>query len=296
MKLEVFKRDVMSGLEGRLIGFLAEHEGRLQESMRYALRSGGKRLRPLFVLAFTHALGGQTDTAWRTACAVEYIHTYSLIHDDLPAMDDDDYRRGKKSVHKEFDEATAILAGDALLTKAFEIVSSKNMNPEAEDVERQLQLTRMLAMAAGEQGMVLGQMQDIMAEHHSLKLPALKKLHYLKTGQLIRFSVLAGALHAEATAEQYKQCDQFATHYGIAYQIQNDLQEVLWDDEQRGKQQTSDQTLEKNTYPSILGVNGALDALREETTACEQALTELAMLTPNLDRELLAGFMEYLTM
>lgn len=291
MKLETFHQRLAPQLEEALLAPLAEQEGRLAASMRYALASGGKRIRPLFVLAFNHALGGDVAAGLPAACAVEYVHTYSLIHDDLPAMDDDDYRRGKPSVHKAYDEATAILAGDALLTHAFMWLAGGQ-----QAADQRLALVELLATAAGESGMVLGQMDDIQAEHQTLTLAELKQLHSRKTGQLIRFSILAGAISANVSAEGRMACEQFARHYGLAYQIQNDLQEVLWDDEHRGKKQVSDQALEKNTYPSLLGVSGALDALKAERAQCQTALSALRASVATLDEELLQGFLAYLEM
>ncbi|MDO4680423.1 MAG: polyprenyl synthetase family protein [Aerococcus sp.] len=289
MKLKEFQQQVTPKLEEALREPFQANDSRLRESMYYALESGGKRLRPLLVLALSQALGEITALSWQAACAIEYMHTYSLIHDDLPAMDNDDYRRGRLSVHKAYDEATAILAGDALQTIAFEALSKPT-----DQLDRQLQLVQLLATASGDSGMVEGQMKDIAAEHQTLTLDELKMLHRQKTGELIRFSVLAGAISVKADEETLDLIQQFAEHYGLAYQIQNDLQEVLWDDEQRGKKQTSDQNLEKNTYPALLRVNGALEALKQERIACQDVLSHLKEHDPAVDTTLLSGFLDYL--
>lgn len=264
--------------------------GLLHDSMIYSITNGGKRLRPLLVLATLQAWGYPYISGMASACAVEYIHTYSLVHDDLPAMDDDDYRRGHLSNHKQFDEATAILAGDGLLTYAFECVASDTQLAAT----TKLQLTRLLAQAAGHQGMLAGQMGDIQAEGQTIDLPTLQQIHAAKTGALILFAVEAGAIIAGADTACRTHLSGFANHYGVAYQIHNDLQEIVWTDEQRGKQAASDAEHDKNTYPALLGTEGAMQALNAEIAACEQALAQIKQLNGQFDVELMTGFLAYL--
>lgn len=292
MKLEAFKEKYMYAIEQECRRPFRLENTKLKEAMGYALSTGGKHVRPLLTLAFTQALGGNFDTALRFSPAIEYVHTYSLIHDDLPAMDNDDYRRGELSVHKKYDEATAILAGDALLTYAFQYIS------DVKDItsENKVQLIHMLAEASGPDGMVEGQMQDIMLEGTTIARDQLEALHHYKTGELISFSILSAAILAEASEKIQQQCLEFATHYGVAYQIHNDLQEVLWTDEERGKQANSDADLEKNTYPGILGVEGAKEALSEKIKACRHCLGSIAEEYPDFDLELVKGFLDYVAL
>ena len=228
--------------------------GQLKESMVYSLNTGGKRIRPMLLLATLKALNADIETGLNTAIALEYIHTYSLIHDDLPAMDNDDYRRGKPTNHKAFDEATAILAGDSLLTDAFALIADDS---KIENTETKLKLIAELSKAAGSTGMIAGQIMDIESEGKQINLHSLQNIHKRKTGELIRYAIFAGGQIAEASSEVVALLDDFAWTYGIAYQIQNDLQEVMWTDQARGKLNHSDADLDKNTYPSIMGTNDA---------------------------------------
>ncbi|MGH2119267.1 polyprenyl synthetase family protein, partial [Aerococcus sp. L_32] len=226
-----------------------------------------------------------------TAIALEYIHTYSLIHDDLPAMDNDDYRRGKPTNHKAFDEATAILAGDSLLTDAFALIAADS---KIENTETKLKLIAELSKAAGSSGMIAGQIMDVESEGKQINLHSLQNIHKHKTGELIRYAIFAGGQIAEASSEVVALLDDFAWTYGIAYQIQNDLQEVMWTDQARGKLNHSDADLDKNTYPSIMGTNGALTALSDKIESCKSILNQIQAIQPAFDVELLAGFLKYL--
>jgi len=223
----------------------------LGEAVRYVLLAGGKRVRPLLAYGGCGAVGGDWADADAAACAVEFIHVYSLIHDDLPALDDDDLRRGRPSLHKAFDEATAILAGDALQTMAFELLSA----PGAGD---RLGMVRELALAVGPQGMVAGQVRDLAAEGVESSLAELETIHRLKTGALIEASVMLGALGAgRATPEQLERLREYGGHIGLAFQVQDDILDVVADTETLGKPQGSDQESGKTTYVSLLGLADA---------------------------------------
>ncbi|MGH2065381.1 polyprenyl synthetase family protein [Aerococcus sp. L_4] len=265
--------------------------GQLKESMVYSLNTGGKRLRPMLLLATLKALNADIQTGFNTAIALEYIHTYSLIHDDLPAMDNDDYRRGKPTNHKAFDEAIAILAGDSLLTDAFALIADDS---KIENTETKLKLIAELSKAAGSTGMIAGQIMDVESEGKQINLHSLQNIHKRKTGELIRYAIFAGGQIAEASSEVVALLDDFAWTYGIAYQIQNDLQEVMWTDQARGKLNHSDADLDKNTYPSIMGTNGALMALSDKIESCKSILNQIQAIQPAFDVELLAGFLKYL--
>lgn len=265
--------------------------GQLKESMVYSLNTGGKRIRPMLLLATLKALNADIETGLNTAIALEYIHTYSLIHDDLPAMDNDDYRRGKPTNHKAFDEATAILAGDSLLTDAFALIAEDS---KIENTETKLKLIAELSKAAGSTGMIAGQIMDVESEGKQINLHLLQNIHKRKTGELIRYAIFAGGQIAEASSEVVALLDDFAWTYGIAYQIQNDLQEVMWTDQARGKLNHSDADLDKNTYPSIMGTNGALTALSDKIESCKSILNQIQTIQPAFDVELLAGFLKYL--
>lgn len=248
------------------------YKGRLADAMRYAVTAGGKRLRPILCVASAEAVGGADETAvLKTACALELIHTYSLIHDDLPAMDDDALRRGKPTCHIAFDEATAILAGDALLTLAFEVLSSSRA-PDGTPADIWLWVIRTIAGAVGARGMVEGQMRDVATEGDILTIADLEAIHRLKTGALISASVTVGALLANATDSQMACLKTYSHNIGIAFQVMDDILNVEGDRALMGKAIGTDQARGKNTYPSRMGmgtskdmakalVGGALEAL-----------------------------------
>ena len=228
-------------------------DSRILESMRYSLNAGGKRLRPILSIASTEAVGGDASRVIPIACAIEMIHTYSLIHDDLPAMDNDDLRRGKATSHIQFDEATAILTGDALLTLAFEVLSSQRLTSN-NDPAVFLDVIKILARAAGCRGMIAGQMGDILSEGKALSLPALKSIHRLKTGALIEASVYAGAIFGNGKADEVNQLRVYAKHIGLAFQIMDDILNVKGDPVLMGKAVGSDAQRGKSTYPGIIGI------------------------------------------
>ena len=264
-------------------------DSRLKEAMLYAVQSGGKRIRPLLTLAVGASGTSRNKAALDLACALEMIHTYSLIHDDLPGMDDDDLRRGRPTVHKAFDEATAILAGDALLTLAFEVAANANL-----EADQLVEAVKILSTASGMSGMISGQMKDIASEEATITLEQMKEIHREKTGELLLAAVCLGNLFVN-DSKMKEAFVSYATHFGLAFQIQNDLQDVCWTSEQTGKETGKDSELSKNTYPSLLGVEGAKDALLNEIASCKRALEEVAFTPENKQtKTLLVEFLTYL--
>ena len=250
---------------------------RLVEAMRYSLMGGGKRLRPVLALMAADACGAPTDTAMPAACALEMVHTYSLIHDDLPSMDDDDLRRGRPTCHKAFDEATAILAGDALLTLAFEVVA-RHVRP----AEAAIACIRALAEGAGPSGMVGGQMADLQAEGRSdATLDALESIHRRKTGALLRASLKMGGIVAGADDASLRALDAYGHAVGLAFQIVDDLLDVQGDEAKLGKRVNKDHGLGKWTYPGLLGLEGSRRHARDQA---DQAVAALAPLGGRGDR------------
>ena len=243
----------------------------LVEAMKYSLMAGGKRIRPVLCLAACEAVGGDTQTALSAACALELIHTYSLIHDDLPAMDDDELRRGKATCHIAYDEATAILAGDALLTLAFEVLSSVDSNHRY-PADRWLQIIRLISGAAGYQGMIQGQMLDIASEGKALDVDALETMHCLKTGALIEASLDCGALLGGANHRQRELLGVYGRKIGLAFQVADDLLNVEGDPELMGKAVGTDSRHEKSTYPSVMGVEKARQFSKKLIQEALQAL------------------------
>ncbi|QFT24002.1 Farnesyl diphosphate synthase [Pseudomonas sp. THAF187a] len=229
---------------------------RLYQAMRYSVMNGGKRVRPLLVYAACEALQGDIERADGAACAVELIHAYSLVHDDLPAMDDDDLRRGQPTTHKAFDEATAILAGDGLQSLAFEVLADRRRNPQ--DPEVRLQMLSALGGAAGPAGMVGGQAIDLGSVGQKLDREALETMHRHKTGALIEASVLLGALASgKADDLSLKALLQYARAIGLAFQVQDDILDVESDTATLGKTQGKDEAHDKPTYPALLGLDAA---------------------------------------
>lgn len=232
----------------------------LLQAMRYSLLSGGKRIRPVLAYASAKAIADLSDATDNVGCAVEAIHAYSLIHDDLPAMDDDDLRRGKATCHIAFNEATAILAGDALQAIAFETLSTA---PNIEDRTR-IALIRELTRASGAQGMVGGQAIDLASVNQQPELTELQHMHNLKTGALIRASVRMGAIATDSVShEQLSSLTTYADAIGLAFQVQDDILDVTADTETLGKQQGADIALNKPTYVSLLGLNGAREKAQQ---------------------------------
>jgi len=247
-------------------------QSRLLSAMKYSLMAGGKRIRPILCISTASAITDHYMDVLPVACAIECIHTYSLMHDDLPAMDNDDLRRGKPTCHKKFDEATAILAGDALLTLAFEILSDETLYHQEPQVR--IKIIRSIANASGPNGMIEGQMRDIASETMRLKESELEALHLLKTGALIAASVNVGAIHANATERQKQQLDIYAQNIGLAFQVIDDVLNVKGDPKLLGKAVGTDRSLQKNTYPSLIGVGRAEEKARQLVKNAIESLQE----------------------
>lgn len=233
---------------------LGDDPTQLRAGMRYSLFNGGKRVRPILAYAAAQAINPAVDLALidPIAAALECLHSYSLVHDDLPAMDDDDLRRGKPTCHIAFNEATAILAGDGLQTLAFDLLTRTHL-----DASTQIKLIRQLASGSGVSGMVLGQAIDLAAVDQQLTLAQLENMHQHKTGALIRASVAMGAIGAGATDQQLNALDNYAAAIGLAFQVQDDILDVTGDTATIGKQQGADIARNKPTYVSLLGLDGA---------------------------------------
>jgi len=269
-------------IDGALADWAAERgpsvESRLLEAMEYSLRSPGKRIRPILVLASAEATGVDSAPLLPFACAVEMVHAYSLVHDDLPAMDDDDLRRGRPTNHKIFGEALAILAGDALLTEAFVVMSATA--DRSLSAERRLAAMSELAIAAGAEGMVGGQTADILAEGVAADLDRVESIHKRKTGALLRAAVRIGGILAGAPAAELDSLSHYGDAIGLAFQIADDLLDEVGDSGRTGKNTGRDRELAKSTYPARLGVAGARLRLRE---LLDRALAALGGFAPCAD-------------
>jgi geranylgeranyl diphosphate synthase type II len=228
---------------------------RVVAAMRHSLMAGGKRVRPVLCMAAAEALGGEALSTLPAALALEMIHTYSLIHDDLPALDDDELRRGQPTCHTRFDEATAILAGDALLTLAFEVLAKEGAARAPSDAAIWLKVLARMAAAAGYRGMVEGQMRDLAAEGRRLDVDDLRALHALKTGELLQAAVACGAMIAKADAEQLSALEAYGRNVGLAFQVADDVLNVTGDPDKLGKAVGTDVDRQKNTYPALLGLD-----------------------------------------
>ena len=241
------------------------------EAMRYSLFAGGKRVRPIFALASAEALGAKTAGLLPIAGALELIHTYSLIHDDLPAMDDDDLRRGRPTCHKVYGEAIAILAGDGLLNRAFEVLSDPRRLKSVTAV-RLIAITREISLASGVFGMVGGQVVDMESEGKDVDLPTLEYIHTHKTGALIRASVRTGAIYAKASEKRLKALTRYGERVGLAFQIADDILDVVGSREETGKDVGSDLKKGKKTFPSFYGLE---ESRRRAKEVADQALDAL---------------------
>ncbi|MFC5651552.1 polyprenyl synthetase family protein [Paenibacillus solisilvae] len=253
----------------------------LREAMMYSLQAGGKRLRPILVLAAAEAVKNSRsarDSAMPVACAIEMIHTYSLIHDDLPAMDNDDYRRGKLTNHKVYGEAMAILAGDGLLTHAFYAVTQTVKQGVPPQVA--LDIVSDLAKLAGASGMVGGQAADILGEQGVTSLEQLEYIHLHKTSDLIMFSVTAGARVGEASNDQLLALQEFAIKLGLAFQIQDDILDLIGDEVKLGKPVQSDVQQQKVTYPFLIGLKESQALVERLTAEAKQALMKAHLAKP----------------
>lgn len=258
----------------------AETPPELSRAMRYSALAGGKRLRPILCMAAAEVVGGREKDVLPVACALELIHTHSLIYDDLPCMDDDDYRRGKLTCHKKFGEATAVLAGDALLVKAFELLS--DMMRKKEDgisADRRLHAVNEIASAIGDRGLCAGQIVDLASEGKKISTRTLKYIHVHKTAALIVASVRCGALLGGANEKQLKALTKYAECTGLAFQIQDDVLDVLGDEKKLGKKAGQDEKMGKNTYPKLFGIEASkkkATALKNEAVASLRAFDKKA--------------------
>ncbi len=280
MNIKQYLREMGALVDAGLEQYMLRPEGALAghiEAMRYSLFAGGKRVRPVLCLAAASALKADPQPLLPLACALECIHTYSLIHDDLPAMDNDDLRRGMPTSHKKFGEAAAILAGDGLLSYAFELLSRPETASSLPPAE-QLRIIHLVARAIGPQGMVGGQVLDMEAEGAGEKvtLEQLRRIHRRKTGALITASVQTGAIAGRATAEQFAALTAYGEQVGLAFQIVDDLLNVTGTPETLGKAAGSDAARGKATYPALLGLEETRRLTQEAVEAAEQALTGFA--------------------
>ena len=265
-ELQTYVSHIESYLDGCFDFYEFEPQGVLFDSMRYSLLAGGKRLRPVFVFDFCRMAGGCWPDATPFAAAVEMIHTYSLIHDDLPSMDNDDFRRGRPTNHKVYGEAMAILAGDAMLTSAFgHIADAPNLSAEAK-----LRAVSYLSRCAGETGMVGGQVLDILAEQRECTEQEILNIQNRKTGALIKAACVLGVMAANGTAEQEFAAMEFADHLGLAFQIRDDMLDVIGDAEKLGKATGMDG--QKNTFVRLYGLQKCEELVKEHTEAAIDAL------------------------
>lgn len=259
----------------------------LKEAMLYSLNAGGKRIRPAFVFATLHSLGEPIEKGLDVACALEMIHTYSLVHDDLPAMDDDDMRRGKPTNHKVFGEALAILAGDALLTHSFEIIAE--LEETAVSARQKVELIREISRAAGPAGMVGGQVADMAGEDQLLTLDELIFIHQHKTGDLLTASVMAGAILASANESECEQLRKFSRELGLIFQIKDDILDIEGDAVLIGKPVGSDINNNKSTYPNLLGLDAAKRKLSEHIALAKEYIYDI-----DIDYTLLVDLTDYI--
>jgi geranylgeranyl diphosphate synthase type II len=251
----------------------------IDKAMRYSLFSGGKRIRPILALASGEAVGGAIQRVLPFACALEMIHSYSLVHDDLPAMDDDDLRRGKPTNHVMFGEGMAILAGDGLLTEAFRVMSEGALLP-GQDRAATLRAIREIAAGAGAAGMVGGQVADLESERKKPTRALVEYIHTRKTGALIRAAVRAGALVGKATARQFARLDQYGAAIGLAFQVADDILDVEGGTEKTGKRAGRDAELQKVTYPAAVGM---ANAKRKAQELLDESLAALSAFGPSAE-------------
>ena len=285
MQLTEFSATNLPMVEQEITQFLMEYttDEALKESMLYSINAGGKRIRPLLLLATASSFGETLSTPiYQVAGALEMVHTYSLIHDDLPAMDNDDLRRGKPTNHKVFGEAIAILAGDGLLTGAFQLISLTQLEPL-----KKLLLIQQLASNSGAQGMVAGQTADILGEKQELTIEELAFVHERKTGRLIRYALLAGGVLANQPEEVLMCLQKLAGHLGLAFQIRDDLLDVVSTTEKLGKTAGKDAQEGKNTYPRLLGIEKTYAALANEIQQANELVPQLEKDVLVFDGELL---------
>ncbi len=272
-------QDYKEIIDAHLLDFIPNIDNKsisLYESMKYSLTAGGKRIRPVMLLAACEFAGGDIREAVPYACALEYIHTYSLIHDDLPAMDNDDLRRGLPTNHKIYGDAIAILAGDGLLTTAFEAISKDMMLyfDEPEKLRKRINAMYEIAKGSGCKGMVAGQVSDIEAESNDCSSEMLEYIHANKTGALIKSAIMAGLYLGNPDSDMLTQLGRYAECLGLAYQIADDILDVVGTQEELGKNTGADQKQHKTTYPSINGLDAAKKRLDDLTEEAVEAIAD----------------------
>jgi geranylgeranyl diphosphate synthase, type II len=275
VELDIFQQKYKPKIEDTMISYVQKKEmpSTIKNAMVYSLEAGGKRIRPILLLAVLDGFQKKPELGMKTAAALEMIHTYSLIHDDLPSMDDDDLRRGKPTNHKVFGEAMAILAGDGLLTHSFGLIAEDPLITS----DQKVRLISLLALFAGPEGMVGGQVADIEGENRELSLEEMEMIHVRKTGKLLIFSVLAGAVIAGASEEEQTRLESYAHHIGLAFQIQDDILDIEGNEELIGKRIGSDVFKHKSTYPGLLTVDGAKNKLQFHLDEALSSLEGLSM-------------------
>lgn len=286
-ELRYFLKEIKETIEEQLPRHIEKIDAPkiLKDAMVYSLNAGGKRVRPALLLATLKSFGKPLEEGYDIACAIEMIHTYSLIHDDLPAMDNDDLRRGKPTNHKVFGEAMAILAGDALFTYSFELIATiHGVGPE-----KKLLLVKEIAKASGPEGMVGGQVADMEGENKTLSIEELMYIHEHKTGDLLSASIISGAIIAGASTNDLTNLKKFAKELGLMFQIKDDILDVEGDAETIGKPIGSDDDNNKSTYPNLLGLDGAKVKLAEHKVKAIEYLNNV-----NMDRQLLLALTNYL--
>lgn len=273
--LDAFMSHYKEKLEAEMVTKIADLHAPpiLKEAMTYSLQAGGKRIRPLLLFATIAACDQNPKIGLSAAASLEMIHTYSLIHDDLPSMDDDDLRRGKPTNHKVFGEAMAILAGDGLLTYSFQLIASDETLSE----DKKVSLIKLLAKSGGPEGMVGGQVADIEGENKQLNIADLEYIHNHKTGKLLSYSILAGAIIGGAKEKQLNKLDHFAYHLGLSFQIRDDILDVVGDEDLLGKPVGSDTGKQKSTYPALLSLDGAKSHLAYHVEQAKKALQETGL-------------------
>ena len=260
-------------INSKLESFLTQNnvpQKRIYEAVRYSLMAGGKRIRPILVLAVSEMFGGTAQSVLPFACAIELIHTYSLIHDDLPAMDNDDYRRGKLTNHKVFGEGAAVLAGDALLNMAFEIMVETLT--DSVSIERNIKAIQEVAAASGIEGMIGGQIIDIDSKGKQLNEEDLRCMHSLKTGRLITASAVAGAIMSGGNDYDLERIRCYAQNLGLAFQIKDDILSEIGEQSKLGKKIGNDRENNKSTYVTVLGLQEAQRLLKETTLNAVESL------------------------
>ena len=277
--MEKSYQDYKEIIDAHLLDFIPNIDNKsisLYESMKYSLTAGGKRLRPVLLLAACEFAGGDIKEAVPYACAMEYIHTYSLIHDDLPAMDNDDLRRGLPTNHKIYGDAIAILAGDGLLTTAFEAINKDMMLyfDEPEKIRKRINASYEIAKGAGCRGMVAGQVSDIEAETNDCSNEMLEYIHINKTGALIKSAIKAGLYLGNPSSDMLEQLDIYAENLGLAYQIADDILDEVGSTDELGKEIGSDKKKNKTTYTSINGLEAAKERLDQLTEAAVEAIAD----------------------